>query len=265
MSEGIARQLRVSARPLGLGLRLITLTCLLVAVSGCVSSRSGPEPRAKVIPDAMSANGAAPFTKFLASVGGPMYGPTAPHERRSIVAWQPSHQDDTGDRHWHEYRVCGEIVDEAIAALPEFRNVKVWETSMGLTGTNTYRPLPTNTRAFDAETGRARAADADVFIAVHVDGGAPSGVLGEYLPGDARGRALAKHMVNEVCKATGLPNRGVRADRLYSLEKRRNPSTVKCLLELGDNMADRAMLNRSGQRRRLGRALAAGVSSFGLP
>ena len=84
-----------------------------------------------------------------------------PKMRRSVIAWQPSHQDDTGDKRWHEYKVCGSIVDVAIAALPEYRHVKAWEISMGLTGTNTYRPRPMNTKAFDAETKLARDAATD--------------------------------------------------------------------------------------------------------
>ncbi len=184
--------------------------------------------------------------------------PAPPPAPEFTVAWQPSHQDDTGSG-WHEWEVCGDIVDRTMALLPEFDHAKAWETQLGLTGTNNYRPNPTNTPAFDSEINQANAADADVFVSVHVDGGAPSGILGECMPNDAASRKLCEAVVDDICKATGLPNRGVREVRLYSLETPRNQAPLRILLELGDNQADRALLMSDDGRNEIAKAVADAV------
>jgi hypothetical protein len=190
-------------------------------------------------------------------------GTSAPAPRPTyVVALQPSHQNDTGADSWHEYRVCGDIVDRTIAAMPGVRGVKAWDIRHGLTGSNNYRPRPSNTRAFDTEVAIANAADADAFVAVHCDGGAPSGILGEYLPGDTKGRALCARLVDELVRRTGLPNRGLREVRLYSLETARNKAEYRCLVEIGDNVADRAFLDSAAGRQKAADAMASILSRW---
>lgn len=184
-----------------------------------------------------------------------------PQENKVVVAWQPSHQDDTG-ANWHEYLICSDIVDRTIAKTTSVNNVKCWDTAHGLTGTNNYRPSPTNTVAFDSEVRQANQAGASYFISIHNDGGAPSGVLGEYLPGDEAGKRLAEMLVNAICTRTGLPNRGLRAVQLYSLESSRNNAQNKCLLEIGDNEKDRAFLENSNNRDLVAQAMAGVVNSY---
>lgn len=179
-----------------------------------------------------------------------------------IVAWQPSHQDDTGFNNWHEYMICGKIVDKAIEKSSKAISIKCWGLSDGLTGSNNYNPQPTNTKAFDTEIHQANQADADLFVSIHVDGGAPSGVLGEYLPNDTSGKELAESFVNEIIKKTGLPSRGVRAVRLYSLESTRNNAKYKCLLEIGDNVRDRSFLENQSNIDLVAEALANIVNNF---
>lgn len=177
------------------------------------------------------------------------------------VAWQPSHQADTGADGWQEYVICGDIADRTMALMPDWTHVKAWELGLGLTGSNSYRPQPTNTPAFDAEIAAANTAQADVFVAIHNDGGAPSGVLGIYLPGDAEGRALAESLVASLVQGTGLPSRGVTEMRLYSLEPERNAARYRCLVEIGDNSADRAYLESPLGRQQIAAALASGMCS----
>ena len=126
----------------------------------------------------------------------------------------------------------------------------------------TSGPRPSNTPAFDKEVAVANAARAGYFIAIHNDGGAPSGVLGEYVPGDDRGARLTKYLVDRLSSRLGLPNRGAREVRLYSLEPERNHARYRSLLEIGDNVADRQFLSSSANRRRIGRALAAALVAF---
>lgn len=182
-------------------------------------------------------------------------------EARAVVAFQPSHQDDTGEG-WHEYAICGHIVDEAIAALRRVRGVKAWDIEHGLTGSNNYRPQPTNTQAFDVEIARANRHGARYFVSVHNDGGAPTGILAEHMPNDERGESLARFLLRALCGRTGLANRGVRKVELYSLESSRNNAAYRCLLEIGDNVADRAYLLRRENRRLIGQALAAALDDF---
>jgi len=187
-----------------------------------------------------------------------------PARRVTVIAWQPSHQADTG-ADWEEYVICGDIVDRVIALLPEFTHVKAWEIGMGLSGANGYRPKPINTPAFDSEVGKANAAGATVFVAVHNDGGAPSGILGMCMPGDATSRALAEKLKAALVSATGLPDRGMREERLYSLEAQRNKADARLLLEIGDNKADRAFLLDEGNRQAIAVALAGTLKGSDLP
>lgn len=187
-----------------------------------------------------------------------------PQMRTTVIAWQPSHQADTGSD-WKEYVVCGDIVDRVIALLPQFRHVKAWELGMGLSGSNGYRPQPVNTPAFDSEIDIANDAEATVFISVHNDGGAPSGVLGMCMPGDAESRALAEALKAALCDATGLPDRGIREERLYSLESPRNKARLRLLLEIGDNKADREFLLDEANRQSIAQALATALEEGDLP
>ncbi len=187
-----------------------------------------------------------------------------PVRRTTVFAWQPSHQADTGVD-WKEYVICGDIVDRVIALLPEFTHVKAWETGMGLSGSNGYRPQPKNTPAFDSEIAQANAARASVFISVHNDGGAPSGILGMCMPGDTGSRTLAERLKSALVSATKLPDRGMREERLYSLEPSRNKAGTRLLLEIGDNKADRAFLLDASNRQAIAVALAEALRESDLP
>ncbi len=179
-----------------------------------------------------------------------------PERKQVTVAWQPSHQDDTGDASWHEYEVCNDIVERAMALSVEVNNVKCWDISHGLTGTNRYNPQPTNTPAFDVEIAAANQARADYFISVHNDGGAPSGILGLCMPGDSLSRTYLEQAVASLCASTGLPNRGIWEVRLYSLEPDKNSCPVRFILEIGDNVKDRDKLMDPGFRQLVARTLA---------
>lgn len=177
-----------------------------------------------------------------------------------VVAWQPSHQDDTGADSWHEYRICGDIVQRTMGLLSTVENVLAWETGMGLTGSNNNGG--TNRPAFDSELAQANGAEPDFFISIHNDGGAPSGVLGMYFLGDQKSAAVAEQLARKVSADTGLPYRGIRGHDLYSLDSVRNHAPVRVLLEIGDNANDRSFLEDPGGRQRIAEALAAGVRSL---
>jgi len=180
----------------------------------------------------------------------------------ATLAWQPSHQADTGYDGWREYEICGDIMRRAIARMSDFEHVEAWTLEHGLTGRNSYRPNPLNTEAFDVELALANEASADAFISIHNDGGAPSGVLGMCMPGDAASRALCEALVASICAETGLPNRGIREERLYSLEPDNNGVPLRLLLEIGDNVRDREYLENPGNRDRIAEAIATGIRAW---
>ncbi len=190
--------------------------------------------------------------------------PETPSElpRVITVAWQPSHQDDTGEGDWHEYLICNDIVDRAMALSTGVKNVKCWDISHGLTGTNRYEPKPTNTAAFDAEIAAANHAQADYFISVHNDADAPSGILGLCMPGDKLSRSYLEQIIADLCKNTGLPNRGIWEVRLYSLEPERNSCPVRFILEIGDNVRDREKLMDPDFRELVAQTLASFVNQL---
>jgi hypothetical protein len=196
-----------------------------------------------------------PSTKNHGAIANPMHKDT-------VIAWQPSHQDDTGTDNWHEYQICNDIVERAISLSTGVVNVKCWGTSHGLTGTNRNDPQPTNTIAFDVEIDLANRAQADYFISVHNDSGAPSGILGLCIPGDKLSRLYLEKALDLLCKKTGLPNRGVWEVKLYSLETERNTCPVRFILEIGDNVKDRDKLMNPEFRQQVAQALSEFVNSL---
>lgn len=174
---------------------------------------------------------------------------------RVVVAWQPSHQDDTGGPGWHEYEVCGDIAKRTMALLEGsgVRSVLAWETGMGLSGSNN---AGSNAPAFDAEIAQANQAGAHYFISLHNDGGAPSGVLGMFYSGDQASAGYAERFAQAIAEGTGLPYRGIRGHALYSLESGRNQAPIRILLEIGDNQRDREFLESPGGRQRIAEATA---------
>jgi hypothetical protein len=230
------------------------------AASNSPSAQSTASPIASASPSALPS--AAPSSQAATE---PPPAATSPSKRKDLViAFQPSHQADTSDDpSWKEYVICGDIVDRAIARLPEYTCVKAWDTKHGLTGSNNYRPSPTNTRAFDKELAISNTADADVFVAVHVDSGALSHwLLGEVLPGDARGRRLCSGLLGSLGGELGWKEREPRQVRLYSLEPTRNRAKYRCLLEIGDNEKDRTFLEKPKNRDRIAEAIADGIRDF---
>lgn len=185
-----------------------------------------------------------------------------PPKKEVTVAWQPSHQDDTGDANWHEYDVCNDIVERAMPLCTRVENVKCWDISHGLTGTNNYRPQPTNTVAFDVEIAQANQAQADYFISVHNDAGAPSGILGICMPDDPVSYAYLEQIINTLCARTGMPSRGIWTVRLYSLEPERNNCPCRVLLEIGDYQSDYERLMNPEFRQLVAEALAEVVNSL---
>jgi N-acetylmuramoyl-L-alanine amidase len=231
-----------------------------------IPSRLVPATTAR--PSASSATTAPAVTAPAAAapaVGSSDDGQAGPGTRKEVVvAWQPSHQDDTGGPGWHEYLICGDIAQRTIAMLNDSRvhSVLAWETEMGLTGSNN---AGSNAPAFDSEIRQANEAGAHYFVSLHNDGGAPSGVLGMFFSGDQRSAEIAERYTRAVSEQTGLPYRGVRGAPLYSLDPVRNRAPIRVLLEIGDNERDRAFLEDETGREKIARALAGVTERLAAP
>ena len=178
--------------------------------------------------------------------------PSAQAAGGPVIAWVPSHQNDTGANGWHEYAVCGDIVQRTMAQLPEFTNVLCWETGMGLTSQN----YP----AIRSEIAQAVAANATIMISIHVDGDTAGGLGGCYFLGDTSSGDYGYKLLKSMAATSVLPyhlNYG-RKD-VYILDPANDPVPTRVLLELGDNKVDRALLDSTSGRQKLAAALAKAV------
>jgi N-acetylmuramoyl-L-alanine amidase len=170
----------------------------------------------------------------------------------TVIAWNPSHQDDTGTDGWHEYAVCGDIAKQTIALLPAFTNVLCWETGMGLTSDSGA--------ALRSECEKANAAHAQIFIAVHVNGGGGRGLAGYYYTGDSSSALYAEALLESVSASMGMTVRQVSPrSKLFVLDPANNHAPIRVLLELGDNVTDRELLTSTQGQKQLAAALAKAV------
>ncbi len=169
-----------------------------------------------------------------------------------VIAWNPSHQDDTGPSGWHEYLVCGDIVKRTIALLPDYTNVLCWETGMGRDSFN-YTAL-------GAEMATANASGARLTIGVHTNSGAASGLIGEYYAKDSASASYADRILGSMAADTGMKYWYSRArSDLYSLDPANNRASMRVILELGDCVNDRTLLESESGRQMLAAALAKAV------
>jgi hypothetical protein len=200
------------------------------------------------------------------------------------IVWQPSHQTDTG-KDFSEAATCNAIVEAAMAMAPVLKEYKVW--SLGKeqyhhadSGSNT-RILHTTAiidgrisgYAYELEQSNKR--KPQVFIAVHNNGGTKRHAVWGYIHyGDkyeTTNRELAGRLVNAICKATNMENRGVLLDSttgrndyrcastgklsFYSLDENINTAPFRVLLEIGDNAASHDFLQNPANQKIIGEAI----------
>ena len=200
------------------------------------------------------------------------------------VAWQPSHQTDTG-RDFSEAATCNGIVEAAMAAEPALKEYKVW--SLGKesyhnadSGSNTK--IAHTTAALDGkisgyayELNQSNRKHPQVFIAVHNNGGTKRHAVWGYIHfGDhyeSANRELAGRLVKAICAVTNLENRGVLLDSttgrndyrcnktgklsFYSLDENINTAPYRVLLEIGDNAASHDFLLNPANQKIIGEAI----------
>lgn len=206
--------------------------------------------------------------------------------KQIVVVYQPSHQTDTG-RDFSEAAVCNSIVEAAIAASTGVVKVyKVWSHDVegvhhAQQGSNTKIE---HTSALDSlsrisgyayELQESNKLRPDVFIAVHNNGATKShacwGFIHEGDSQEGKNRELAKELVDELCRVTGLTNRGIHFDSstgrndyrcrvsgsraFYSLDENINYAPIRVLLEIGDNETSRDFLMNQDNQKKMGEVI----------
>ena len=202
---------------------------------------------------------------------------------KTVVVYQPSHQTDTGVE-FNEAQVCNGIVEGAIAASTSVVKVfKVWShDAEGLHhargGSNTKIE---HTAAIDSlgrlsgyafELREAAKLNPHVFISVHNNGATNKhacwGFVHEVDQFEKENRELAKELVDEICRSTGLVNAGVFGDSwpnrndyrcavtgklsFYSLDENINRAPYRVLLEIGDNKVSYDFLRNLQNQEKIG-------------
>jgi hypothetical protein len=203
-----------------------------------------------------------------------------------VVVYQPSHQTDTGVN-FNEALVCNAIVEAAIAASTSTAKVyKAWSYNIeGLhharEGSNTKID---HSSAIDSlgrisgyayEIEESNRLNPTIFVAIHNNGAAKRNACWGFVhEGDKQeesNKNLARELVEEVCRASGLENAGVLGDSwpnrndyrcknsgklsFYSLDENVNHCPVRVLLEIGDNKESYDLLLDPDVQKRIGKGI----------
>jgi hypothetical protein len=205
-------------------------------------------------------------------------------KKKPVIAWQPSHQTDTG-KDFSEAAVCNAIIEAAMKTKPYLKEYKVW--SLGKTefhhadsGSNTK--IEHTTAVIDGkisgyayELQESNKLQPKVFIAVHNNGGTKRNAVWGYIHyGDkyeADNRELAARLIKAISAVSDLENRGVLLDSttgrndyrcqstgklsFYSLDENINTAPYRVLLEIGDNAVSRELLLNPDSQKKIGEAI----------
>jgi hypothetical protein len=203
-----------------------------------------------------------------------------------VIVYQPSHQSDTG-LNFNEALVCNAIAEAAMAASISAAKVhKVWSYNVeGLhharEGSNTKIDHSSATDSLGRISGytyeirESNRLKPNVFVAIHNNGATKRnacwGFVHEGDEHELSNRDLARELVEEVCRASGLENAGVLGDSspnrndyhckntgklsFYSLDENVNHCPVRVLLEIGDNKESHDLLMNSDSQKKIGKAI----------
>jgi len=207
-------------------------------------------------------------------------------EEEFVVIYQPSHQTDTG-ANFNEALVCNAIVEAAMAASTSAAKVhKVWSYNVeGLhharAGSNTKIDHSSavdslgRISGYTYEITESNRMKPKIFVAIHNNGATKRNACWGFVhEGDEQeldNKGLAKELVEEVCKASGLENAGVLGDSwpnrndyrckntgklsFYSLDENVNHCPIRVLLEIGDNKVSYDLLMNPDIQKKIGKAI----------
>jgi hypothetical protein len=237
-------------------------------VAGTVSS--GAPGRAAARKPNVSAEVTAPAKHVVATQSPappsptPSVSPTAP-----VIAWQPSHQDDTsntgasgqGGPAYLEYRAMGALAALVTHDSPNFRNVIAWDTSDGLFGANTM-PNPTNVKAFKTELDIANKARATYFIGLQTNVADQQKIVVYYEENDDVGAGFAGWLAQKLSALPGFSDSSRLGVRFFSLDPAQNGANYRAIIEF---QGPKKVLIRAAQpagQKPIAKAIAAAVRSF---
>lgn len=206
--------------------------------------------------------------------------------RLPLVVYQPSHQSDTGTN-FNEALVCNGIAEAAIAASTGVvRVLKVWSYNQenphhARQGSNTKIDDSSAVDSLGRISGYAYEIEEsnrlrpDVFISIHNNGATKRnacwGFVHEGDEYEQQNRGLAKELVAEICRVSGMDNAGVLGDSspnrndyrckntgklsFYSLDENTNFCLTRVLLEIGDNKESYEILMNPSIQKKIGEAI----------
>jgi hypothetical protein len=206
--------------------------------------------------------------------------------RQAVVVYQPSHQSDTGTN-YNEALVCNSIAEAAMAASTGLVKVhKVWSYNQenllhARQGSNTKIEHSSAVDSLGRISGYAyeiresNRLKPDLFVAIHNNGAtrrnACWGFIHEGDEYEQQNGELAKTLVAEICKVSGLENAGVLGDSspnrndyrckntgklaFYSVDENINNCPIRVLLEIGDNKESRKLLMDPSSQKKIGEAI----------
>jgi N-acetylmuramoyl-L-alanine amidase len=102
---------------------------------------------------------------------------------------------------------------------------------------------------------------ADIFFSVHINSYTSSSSGTETYYYTPQSRALANEVHQELTKATGLPNRGVRSARFFVIRKTRMPSILTETAFISNPTEERLLMDENF-RERVASAMARGIANY---
>jgi N-acetylmuramoyl-L-alanine amidase len=132
------------------------------------------------------------------------------------------------------------------------------------TDVDVYAPNDGAVEELQARCNIANAANADVFVCIHIDSYSTDdarGVTAYYNSKTAHDYGLAKYLHDQNMEATNFPDRGVRTANFYVLLHTNMPAT---LLELGfiSNPAEEDALNTATQQQNFAESIVKGLADY---
>lgn len=115
-------------------------------------------------------------------------------------------------------------------------------------------------------TQRANDAKADLFVSIHYNAfqgvwGTHGGVETFHYPGSTKGQRLAALVQDELVKATGLRNRGVKHKNFYVLRRTFMPA-ILCECGFMDNLEEAKLMLDENYQQRVAEAIAKGICNY---
>lgn len=158
---------------------------------------------------------------------------------------------DDSMREWEFNYATAKYLEEELE-FNDFKTLMVSDTS---------EDTPLRTRA-----NKANQANVDIFVSIHANAntgswGEANGVETFAFKAGTKGDKLAQFVQEELIKATGLRNRGVKYSNLFITRELKMPS-ILCECGFMDNKKEAALLKDDSFRQKCAKAICMGICKF---